>query len=243
MVLPLAAGGIRRGVQEGAMRLCVADDWAEDHHDIEVMDEAGKVLARKRLPEGVAGIGQLHELTGRFLPAGGDAEVQVGIETDRGPWGYGRVPPSTFVAAWRHIVSIFRALSADNVTWLWTINADQTGTGPVASWWPGANYVTWVGIDGYYYLPSDTFARVFGHTIDQVREFTSKPVLLSGTAVAPGTGSLPGSSTFSRACVGTTRSGWCGSTGRRRAPGPAMRTGGLRTAPQPKRRSDEPHPR
>src|SRR5262252_9064288 len=68
------------------MRLCVGDDWAEDHHDIEVMGEAGTVLARKRLPEGVAGIGQLHELIGRFLPAGGDAEVQVGIETDRGPW-------------------------------------------------------------------------------------------------------------------------------------------------------------
>jgi transposase len=68
------------------MRLCVGDDWAQDHHDIKVMDEAGTVLARKRLPEGVAGIGQLHELVGRFVPAGGDAEVQVGIETDRGPW-------------------------------------------------------------------------------------------------------------------------------------------------------------
>jgi transposase len=68
------------------MRLCVGDDWAEDHHDIEVMDQAGQVLAIRRLPEGVAGIGQLHELIGRFLPADGDAEVQVGIETDRGPW-------------------------------------------------------------------------------------------------------------------------------------------------------------
>jgi hypothetical protein len=68
------------------MRLCVGDDWAEDHHDIEVMDEAGQVLATRRLPEGVAGIGQLHELIGRFLPAGGDVKVQVGIETDRGPW-------------------------------------------------------------------------------------------------------------------------------------------------------------
>ena len=68
------------------MRLCVGDDWAQDHHDIEVMDEAGTVLARKRLPEGVAGIAQLHELVGRFVPAGGEAEVQVGIETDRGPW-------------------------------------------------------------------------------------------------------------------------------------------------------------
>jgi transposase len=86
MVLPLAADGIRLGVREGAMRLCVGDDWAEDHHDIEVMDQAGQVLARKRLPEGVAGIGQLHELIGRFMPAGGDVGVQVGIETDRGPW-------------------------------------------------------------------------------------------------------------------------------------------------------------
>jgi hypothetical protein len=50
------------------------------------MDEAGQVLATRRLPEGVAGIGQLHELIGRFLPADGDVEVQVGIETDRGPW-------------------------------------------------------------------------------------------------------------------------------------------------------------
>ena len=69
------------------MRLLVGDDWAQDHHDIEVMDEAGRVLARRRVPEGVAGIGQLHELIGRFVPEQGtDAEVQVGIETDRGPW-------------------------------------------------------------------------------------------------------------------------------------------------------------
>jgi hypothetical protein len=69
------------------MRLFVGDDWAEDHHDIEVMDEAGRVLAKKRLPEGVAGIAQLHELTGRYLGEDEqDAEVVAGIETDRGPW-------------------------------------------------------------------------------------------------------------------------------------------------------------
>ena len=70
-----------------AMRLFVGDDWAEDHHDVEVMDEAGRVLAKRRLPEGVAGIAQLHELVGRYLPEDAeDAEVAVGIETDRGPW-------------------------------------------------------------------------------------------------------------------------------------------------------------
>src|ERR1035437_6306237 len=69
------------------MRLFAGDDWAEDHHDVEVMNEAGKVLAKKRLPEGVAGVAQFHELTGRYLGGdAGDAEVVVGIETDRGPW-------------------------------------------------------------------------------------------------------------------------------------------------------------
>ena len=105
-------------------------------------------------------------------------------------WGYGHVPPSTFVAAWRHIVTLFRGQGADNVTWLWTVNQDRPGTGPVAAWWPGAAYVTWVGIDGYYFRPSDTFARVFGRTIDQVRAFTSKPVLLSEAGVGPGAGQL-----------------------------------------------------
>jgi hypothetical protein len=69
------------------MRLFVGDDWAEDHHDVEVMNEAGKVLAKKRLPEGVAGMAGLHEMIGEQLGEDADdAEVVVGIETDRGPW-------------------------------------------------------------------------------------------------------------------------------------------------------------
>ena len=69
------------------MRLFAGDDWAEDHHDIEVMDEAGKVLARRRLPEGTAGMALLHALVGGFLDEEADgADVVIGIETDRGPW-------------------------------------------------------------------------------------------------------------------------------------------------------------
>jgi transposase len=69
------------------MRLFVGDDWAEDHHDVEVMNEAGKVLAKRRLPEGAAGMARLHGLIGRFLPEDADdADVVIGIETDRGPW-------------------------------------------------------------------------------------------------------------------------------------------------------------
>jgi hypothetical protein len=69
------------------VRLFVGDDWAEDHHDVELMDAAGRVLARKRLPEGVAGMAGLHALVGGQLGESADgAEVMVGIETDRGPW-------------------------------------------------------------------------------------------------------------------------------------------------------------
>jgi len=69
------------------VRLFVGDDWAEDHHDIEVRDQAGKVLARKRVPEGVAEMAQPHGLVGVHLGEDADAaEVTVGIETDRGPW-------------------------------------------------------------------------------------------------------------------------------------------------------------
>jgi transposase len=67
--------------------LFVGDDWAEDHHDVEVQDETGRRLAKARLPEGISGIARLHGLVGRFLPEDSDpGEVKIGIETDRGPW-------------------------------------------------------------------------------------------------------------------------------------------------------------
>jgi transposase len=67
--------------------LFVGDDWAEAHHDIEIEDEAGRVLARRRLPEGLAGITLLHELIAEHSdPAANPDQVQLGIETERGPW-------------------------------------------------------------------------------------------------------------------------------------------------------------
>jgi transposase len=67
--------------------LFVGDDWAETHHDVELMDAAGRRLAKARLPEGVAGIARLHAMIGEQLGEDADtAEVVVGIETDRGPW-------------------------------------------------------------------------------------------------------------------------------------------------------------
>jgi hypothetical protein len=106
-------------------------------------------------------------------------------------WGYKHVAPPEFIAAWKHLVTVFRQQGADNVTWLWTVQADGPHTGPVQDWWPGSSYVTWVGVDGYYYRPTDTFSTVFGKTIDQVRTFAKAPVLLSETAVSPAADPFP----------------------------------------------------
>ena len=67
--------------------LFLGNDWAEAHHDIELQDDLGRVLVRRRLPEGVAGLGQLHGLIAEHLDDDDEPEsVLVGIETDRGPW-------------------------------------------------------------------------------------------------------------------------------------------------------------
>jgi transposase len=70
------------------LRLFVGDDWAEDHHDVEVMDGAGRRLAKARLPEGVAGMARLHTMIADQVGdvPDEDVEVLIGIETDRGPW-------------------------------------------------------------------------------------------------------------------------------------------------------------
>ena len=104
-------------------------------------------------------------------------------------WGYGHVPPSTFVAAWRHIVTLFRergrrqrhlAVDAPGGSSLAPGRSPPGGRARSTS--PGsASTATTTS-------PSDTFASVFGQTIDQVRAFTGKPILLSETAVGPDAG-------------------------------------------------------
>ncbi len=67
--------------------LFLGNDWAEAHHDIELVDESGRRLARRRLPEGVDGLAALHALIAdHFDEDAGPEQVIVGIETDRGPW-------------------------------------------------------------------------------------------------------------------------------------------------------------
>ena len=62
----------------------VGNDWAEDHHDIHVMNAEGKKLAARRLTEGVVGISAFHALLAEHAEQ--PEQVLVGIETDHGLW-------------------------------------------------------------------------------------------------------------------------------------------------------------
>ena len=62
----------------------VGDDWAEAHHDVHLMDDTGRPLARRRLPEGLEGVRALHALLSEHAEDPG--QVVIGIETDRGLW-------------------------------------------------------------------------------------------------------------------------------------------------------------
>lgn len=61
-----------------------------------------------------------------------------------------------FVAAWQHVVNIFRAQGVTNVEWVWNMTANAFFVRPsdrryANYWYPGDAYVTSVGIDGDNY--------------------------------------------------------------------------------------------
>src|SRR5438874_8794779 len=74
----------QRRPREVVLMIFVGDDWAEDHHDVYLMDEAGQRLAARRLPDGLSGIRGLHELIAAHAEE--PDQVVIGIETDRGLW-------------------------------------------------------------------------------------------------------------------------------------------------------------
>ncbi len=124
--------------------LFVGDDWAEAHHDVELMDAAGRRLAKARLPEGVTGMARLHAMIGEALGEHAEvAEVAVGIETDRGPWVaalvaagytvYGINPLQVARYRERHSVSGAKSDAADAHTLANMVRTDSHRLRPVAA--------------------------------------------------------------------------------------------------------------
>jgi hypothetical protein len=105
------------------------------------------------------------------------------------PWGPGTPgdTPADYVAAWRHVVSVFRQAGATNVRWVWSPNVDCGGRCPFAAYYPGDRWVDWVALDGYNYAAADdlpwmSFAQIFGPSYDRLEALTRKPLLIAETS-------------------------------------------------------------
>ncbi|MFE9656578.1 glycoside hydrolase family 26 protein [Micromonospora sp. NPDC006431] len=101
--------------------------------------------------------------------------------------------PGDYVKAWRHIHDLFRAAGATNVTWVWSPNNRWDDSTPkLATFYPGDDYVDWVGISGYYstVFTSDyrSFDTIFSQSIQEIRAFTSKPLVITETGASDANG-------------------------------------------------------
>ncbi|MEV0154728.1 glycosyl hydrolase [Micromonospora sp. NPDC050686] len=101
--------------------------------------------------------------------------------------------PGDYVKAWRHVRDLFRAAGATNVTWVWSPNNRwDTSTPELSTFYPGDEYVDWVGISGYYSTVFATeyrsFNKIFAASIKDVRAFTGKPLVITETGASDADG-------------------------------------------------------
>lgn len=101
--------------------------------------------------------------------------------------GYNGNTPSLYIAAWRHVVRIFRKERATNVQWVWSPNVYCDGKCPFKAYFPGNPWVNWVALDGYNYasvdhIPWMTFRQIFGPSYRVLSSMTSKPMMIGETA-------------------------------------------------------------
>ncbi len=94
-----------------------------------------------------------------------------------------------FVAAWRHVVGIFRDQGATNVQWVWSPNVYCGGSCPFTAFYPGDAWTDWVALDGYNYstvsgVPWMSLLEVFGPSYDILTNLTDKPLMIAETASA-----------------------------------------------------------
>jgi endoglucanase len=106
------------------------------------------------------------------------------------PWSPGANGNTSaeYVAAWRHVVTLFRQEGATNVRWVWSPNIIVGDGTPYAELYPGEEWVDWVGVDGYNFGPTrewhtwTTFYDVFAASYDALAALTTKPLMIAETA-------------------------------------------------------------
>lgn len=115
------------------------------------------------------------------------------------PWGAAGAGDSAYayVAMWQRVRAIFsqKGLDARTVQWIWAVNHEDVGPGRAEDYYPGNDYVDWIGIDGYNWGASQSWSswrtpeQVFAPMLARLRAISAKPLALTETASSS---SMPG---------------------------------------------------
>lgn len=101
--------------------------------------------------------------------------------------------PAKVVAVWKYVVDKFKEAGADNVKWLWVPHGPSTDLSTeswnqLSNYWPGDDYVDWVGLDAYNFYPQDPwggqrpyrdFDNCFKAIYDSCVVLTDKPIMIA----------------------------------------------------------------
>jgi hypothetical protein len=107
------------------------------------------------------------------------------------PWGIGKVgnTDQNEKGFWRYVVQKFRTEGATNVEWIWAPNIQNgSETYTYAQLYPGDDYVTYVGLDGYNWGTTrswsnwQSFSSVFSSSYAAIGAVSSKNIEIMETA-------------------------------------------------------------
>jgi len=100
------------------------------------------------------------------------------------PW---QDEPQQYVMAFRRLVRIFREEKTDNVEFVWAPNFHMYDYTILEKYYPGQDYVDWIGLDGYNWSGHDfdgIFSYIYRAIVGHVDIFGDKPIMLSEFAMA-----------------------------------------------------------
>jgi len=89
-----------------------------------------------------------------------------------------------YALMWRHVHDIFTQSGVTNVTWVWCVSTDFSGSTPIAGLYPGDNYVDWASLDSYNRLANswgDFSSRSAQTMSDLVSVAPGKPIMVAET--------------------------------------------------------------
>ena len=111
-----------------------------------------------------------HEMNGNWYPWDGEHNGQF-------------LGSKKYKEVWIYLYNVRSELKADNIKLVWCVNnssVPDTSWNKAAAYYPGDQYVDWIGMDGYNwgYRKWEDFDSVFGGVYKELVSLTQKPIMI-----------------------------------------------------------------